>query len=112
MHTVKLKALYCHIPDESDLDEIYLKLNGNKIWPEKDKYKRLEFGETEVNLTINDVTKGDVLKIEIWDYDILSKDDHLGTFHLILDQFGGGFETEMRKTSGTKASYSLGWEFY
>lgn len=111
-HTVKLIHLLCHVPDESDLDEIYLKMNGEKIWPESQKFQRLNFGETEVNCSIPNIEKGDIIELEIWDYDTLSRDDKLGVFTLVCDQFGSGYETEMKKHGNTKASYSLGWEFF
>ena len=112
MHEVKLLTLHCHISDESDLDEVYLKFDGKKIWPVSGKYQKMDLGETVLNISITRVTKGAIVEIELWDYDILSKDDNLGSFHLNLDSFGGGFSTEMKKISKTQASYSLDWEFY
>jgi len=112
MHEVKLLALNCHISDESDLDEIYLMFKGRKLWPETEKYQRLDLGHTNLSISIPEVKKGEILEVEVWDYDVLSKNDKLGTFQLNLDQFGGGFKTEMKKFGKTQASYSLEWEFY
>jgi hypothetical protein len=111
MHALKLLRLHCHVPDETGFDEVYLKLNGDQIWPQTEKYLRLNIGETTLNLDIEDTTKGDIVEIELWDYDTFSKDDKLGTFPLHLDQFGS-FKSEMKKLSGTPASYSLEWEYY
>jgi len=111
MHSLKLLSLHCHVSDEADLDEVYLKLKDNRIWPESEKYQRLAIGESTLNVTIENTDKKDHLEIELWDYDTFSRDDLLGSFSLQLDQFGR-FKTEMKKLSGTIASYSLDWEYY
>lgn len=111
MHSLKLLSLHCHVPDEADLDEAYLKVKGVKIWPKSAKYQQLPFGETHLDVDINDLDRDDVLEIELWDHDSLSRDDNLGSFILHLDE-SGRFQTEIKKHSGSGASYSLNWEFY
>ena len=112
MPVLKLSNLHCHVSDESDLDEIYLKVKDERIWPPKEKYQRVNLGETSLDLSLDNVSKGDILEIELWDYDTLSRDDKLGSFSLHLDQLGSGFRTDLKRVSGTKASYSIDWEFY
>lgn len=111
MHSLKLLSLHCHVPDEADLDEVFLKNKGVKIWPKSAKYQQLPFGETILDLNIEDLEGSDTVEIELWDYDSLSRNDNLGSFILPLDQ-PGKFQTELKKQSGSGASYSLDWEYY
>ena len=111
MPTLKLISLYCHAPDEMDWDEVYLKMNGKKIWPASEKYQKLKLGETALEVNINDIDIEDMVKIELWDYDKLSRNDKLGSFSFRTDE-RGKFQTEMKKIPGVKASYSLEWEYY
>ena len=111
MPSLKLISLNCHVPDETNLDEVYLKMEGIKVWPLSEKYQQLPLGETLLNLSIDDISKDGTVEIELWDFDTLSRDDKLGSFVLHLDQ-SGKFQTEMKKHDGTGASYSLEWEYY
>ena len=111
MHTLKLLGLHCHVPDEADMDEVYLKMKGDKIWPISEKYQQLQLGETLLDISIEDLDQEDIVEIELWDHDSLSRDDNLGLFILHLDQ-SGRFQTEIKKQSGSRASYSLDWEYY
>jgi len=110
MHSIKLLTLHCHVSDEDGLDEVYLKYNKKKIWPEK--IKTLPLGETPLNISIEDPPKGESIEIELWDKDLVSADDKLGVFTLVLDQFGGGFVTVMTRINTNVASYELIWEYY
>lgn len=111
MHSLKLISLQCHVSDESDLDEIYLKHDGNKIWPQSEKYKRIDPGSVSLNVSIPDAQKDSILEIELWDYDTLSRNDKLGNFSLQLDEYGK-YQTELKRHGNTPASYSLEWEYY
>jgi len=95
MNTCKLLNILCHVPDERDLDEIYLAINKKKIWPKNKKYKQLEVGPTELNFDIKEVERGQTIEIQLWDYDLLSRNDFLGTFKLILDSPGGGLTQQI-----------------
>ena len=111
MPVCKILSLICRIPDEANLDEIYLKLNGKKIWPESKKYKSVKMGKTDLNFILKDVNHGDKIEIELWDYDFLSPNDFLGTFTFYLDDPGGPFTTELSKKDSQVASYSLEWKY-
>jgi Ca2+-dependent lipid-binding protein len=53
------------------------------------------------------------LKLELWEYDVTSKNDHLGTFQLDIQSLEAGKFTELliRDEKGAKrASYYLNWE--
>ena len=107
MHTCNILSLICRITDESDLDEIYLNLNGKKIWPESKKYKSVKMGKTDLNFILKDVNHGDKIEIELWDYDFISVNDFLGTFPFYLDESGGPCTTDLRQKNKQEAKYSL-----
>ena len=111
MPTCNLINIHCHVPDESDLDEVYLKYNGKKIWPSK-RYRQLKPGATPVETEIKDLEREGFMEIELWDYDFLSRNDLLGKFRMPLDQAGGPFTTDLTKEGNTSAAYTLEWEFH
>ncbi len=110
MQKIKLVSVQCMLPDEVDKDEMYLKFNGNKIWPEGHLYYRLDEGElAEVNLTL-EVEEGWV-EIELWDYDYMSRNDLLGSFGFKVDDTPGKYTNSMKLLEkDSTASYFLKWE--
>ncbi|MEQ9023410.1 MAG: hypothetical protein RLN82_11765 [Pseudomonadales bacterium] len=113
MPTLILSSIVCEIPEESDKDEIYLMLQGKKIWPQNKKYLKIDVDEMlPVGLKFNIKGPG-IMKLELWEYDVTSKNDHLGTFHLDFKNLDSGNFTELliRNEAGAeKASYYLNWE--
>ena len=78
MPTVTISSIICELPQETDKDEIYLVFKGKKIWPRDQKYQKID---TDENLPINIKLKLNGkgwLKLELWEYDLTSKNDHLG----------------------------------
>ncbi|MEM8894271.1 MAG: hypothetical protein AAGC88_06820 [Bacteroidota bacterium] len=111
-HTVKLLHLYCYANEELKEDEIFLKHNGKKIWPTDKKYAELKPGEkVEVNVEVHDVEEGENLTIEVWDWDLLSANDHLGSATMTVDGPGGPYLVDMRpSTAEETARYSIQWQ--
>jgi len=112
MPTLRLINLQCILNDESDLDEVYLKHDGEKVWPESSKYERIDNDSTvEVNTDL-EVKADSTVTIELWDYDLLSRNDHLGDFTMKVDQFSGGpYSAQLRrKETKSSASYILNWQ--
>ena len=67
MPKIKINSVQCITPDEIDKDEMYLKKDGKKIWPEGEMYHRVDTGDREiVNLEL-DVPNG-WNEIEVWDF--------------------------------------------
>jgi len=112
MHSIKLLTLNCHVSDEDSLDEVYLMYKDDRIWPQNKKFKTVPHGETPLNISIEDPPKGESIEIELWDRDLISSNDKLGVFTLVLDQFGGGYVADMKKIKSKVASYELSWEYY
>jgi len=111
MATIKLRNINCMVPDEIDKDEMFLKFKGKKIWPTDHKYFRIQSNEAADVQHTMDVQEGWV-EIELWDYDLTSFNDLLGTFRLKVDDHPGSYSaslTRNEKKSHT-ASYLLNWE--
>lgn len=111
MPTIKLIELQCILNDEIDKDEIYIKHNGKKIWP-SGIYNQVDSGETkEIGMDLK-VDEG-WLELELWDFDYMSRNDHLGTFKMMIDQEKGKFSTSLQKKDlKSTASYILNWELH
>jgi hypothetical protein len=113
MSTLRLLNLQCILNDESDFDEIFLKVNGKKVWPEGSKYHSVDNDSiTEIKLEL-EVKAGESVVIELWDYDLLSKNDHLGDFVMVMGNYSGGpYQAQLRrKEDRSSASYILHWQF-
>lgn len=109
-YSCRLLRLHCHLPDESNLDEIYFKLDGEKVWPENENFRRTEIGVNEINLNLGKFEEGSRLDLELWDYDVISRNDHLGIFKLQIDGLGGPYMTELTEKSNSRIKYTLEWE--
>jgi hypothetical protein len=113
MSTLRLLNLQCILNDESDLDEVYLKHEGKKVWPSGEKYHRIDNDSiAEIDLDLR-VSPGKSTTVELWDYDLLSRNDHLGDFIMKMGQFSGGpYQAQLgRKNDKSSASYILHWQF-
>lgn len=109
MPKIQLKSVKCTVPDESDKDEMYLKMNGEKIWPLQGRYHRLD-ADDQVDIALElDVPEG-WTEVELWDYDFISRNDLLGVFKFMVDQTRGEYSTSMQVLEkNSSASYILHW---
>ena len=108
MGKLKLKSITCYQPTETDKDEIFLKYRGEKIWPKSSKFMRIDANETlDINLSIDATTIW--MEIELWEYDYLSKNDHLGDFVFKSSDYPGEYTNELKVSDEfiDKAKYSL-----
>ncbi len=111
MPKIKIDAIICNVPDESDKDEIFLKIDGKKIWPAKSKFMKIGVDEVlDINLIEN--LEGDWIELELWEFDYTSRNDHLGSFHLDLTQGAGHYGTILSNNTevSEEADYMLNWE--
>ena len=110
MPKIKLSRIHCKLPDEIDKDEMYLKMNGEKIWPAGSIYYRVDTGDiVDLDVTL-DVKEG-WTEIELWDFDYLSRNDFLGKFRFKVDSKIGKYTNTMTLVEeNSSASYLLEWE--
>ncbi|UXP34090.1 hypothetical protein N6H18_09055 [Reichenbachiella agarivorans] len=110
MPTIKITKVQCSVPDEIDKDEMYLKHRGKKVWPVGNRYFRMDTGDKVLVDLLLDVESGWV-EVELWDFDYLSFNDHLGTFRFNVDAPKGEYSTTMDLLEkGSTASYIMHWE--
>ncbi len=111
MTKIRLIKIKCAVPDESDKDEMYLKYGDKQIWPTAHRFFRMDVDdEVKINLELQ-VALGWVA-IELWDFDYLSANDHLGTFNFKVDTEIGKYSCSMEPNTAKtrRASYYLEWE--
>lgn len=112
MPTIQLNHLKCILNDEIDKDEVFLKYKGKKLWP-PEIYRSVDNEEKkEIGITFAHENIDEPLVIELWDFDYLSPNDHLGTFTMKVDEKAGGpYQTSMvLHERNSTASYILNWE--
>ena len=63
-YKLKILNLKCYLSDEADGDEVYLKSNGQKIWPEEAKYIVPKEENTPIGLEFI-INKGDATASDI-----------------------------------------------
>ena len=113
MYTLILPRLHCYFVEEHEYDDVYLKYNGEKIWPKDKKCQPIMMDTTtELNIRINDISKNQEVVIELWDWDFLSPNDKLGKFTLVVEGDPGPFSADMiqNRKETEKAKYTLDWE--
>ena len=112
-YTLILSRIHCYFVEENEYDDVYLKYNGKKIWPEKKKQQPIMMdATTELGIEINNLDRHQEVAIELWDWDLISLNDKLGTFTMTVSADSGPFSTDMiRNLKETKkAKYTLDWE--
>lgn len=113
MPYLTISSIVCEVPEESDKDEIFLIQKGRKIWPKDKRYLKIDVDETlPVGLKLK-INKPGKLKLELWDFDLASKNDLLGVFELEITSLEAGGYTDLllrNEPDAKKASYFLNWE--
>ena len=108
IYKLKILALKCYLTDEQNGDEIYILMNGNKIWPVKEKYLTVTDETTAIDLSF-EINKGDLLKFELWDFDLLSRNDLLGILTVEANAHGH-YVNDFEKAGNDSSKYALEWE--
>jgi len=107
-YRVNLLSLDCLIPNETGLDEIFLKWKGNKIWPESARFQKVQIGSQSLRVALGLVPADEKICIELWDHDTFTPNDRLGDFVLLPDKLGT-YSTELTSKNGSQV-YTLLWE--
>jgi len=109
--SIRINTIHCYMHEETDGDEVFLKLNGKKIWPEGEKYFEMKEQTQAVNLVVHDLPVNQMAELEIWDYDFLSPNDLLGKIKMMIDKPGGPYTSDMQLTDEKQmARYAIVWE--
>lgn len=113
--TIVLLRLHCYFVEETGYDDVFLKFQGKKIWPQNKKQQPVMMDSTtELNLEIKNISRYSNMEVELWDWDLLSPNDKLGVFRMNVDGSPGPFSTDMVQNlkETRKAKYTLDWEVY
>lgn len=107
MPKIRLLSIKCNVPDEVDMDEMYLQYRGEKFWPVDEPYYRMDVDDLAVINHVLDVKSG-WNDIELWDHDFVTANDHLGNFRINVEdagQYSSSLEVNIDETE--TASYYL-----
>jgi len=108
---IKINSIHCYAYEESNGDEVFLKLNGKKIWPEAEKYHQMKDQSAEVNVMVLNLKTNEFIEVEVWDYDFWSPNDLMGKIRMLIDKPGGPYTTDMQLAEANQmARYSIVWE--
>ena len=109
--TLRLRQLFCYFYEESDGDEVFLKINGKKVWPVDKRWHHMKDETVELNLEIPGFQVNDKFDLEVWDFDYLSPNDYMGKMTMLMDKPGGPYTTDMQLADPDQiARYSVTWE--
>jgi hypothetical protein len=111
-YTVRLSRLHCYFVEENQYDDVFLKYKGKKIWPKDKKQQPVMMDTTtDLDIEISGIARNETVKIDLWDWDLLSPNDKLGSFHLVVEGDFGSFSTDMIQNlkETKKAKYTLDW---
>jgi hypothetical protein len=106
---LRLRSLVAYLQSESNGDEIYIKYKDKKIAPVDTKFYKMPQGPLELNIEIELDKSDEWVELELWDYDVLSPNDFLGNFKLMVDELSEDFTAELIRTEDPKARYVLNW---
>ena len=110
---LKLSRLHCYFVEENEYDDVYLKYQGEKIWPLDKKQQPIKMDTTtELDIEITDISGNKQVEIELWDWDFFTSDDKLGKFTLNVESESGECSTDMELNAKetSKAKYTLDWQ--
>jgi hypothetical protein len=106
----QLQNLICHHCDERDGDELFLKFNGSKIWPENKKFvSATDNCIIPINLKLP-VKPLEKVTLQLWDYDLLSN-DLLGEFNFVPDG-EGQFTCDLKNPGSSEHKFTLQFSVY
>jgi hypothetical protein len=101
--------------EEDGFDDIYLKFNGKKFWPINGKKMGIAADTvTTLDIKLGEFSPGEPIKIELWDWDLLSADDFYGDFSFVFEGDEGSFSTDLQQNTRKtrRARYRLEWEAF
>ncbi|NJN28149.1 MAG: hypothetical protein HC819_20340 [Cyclobacteriaceae bacterium] len=66
----------------------------------------------DLDVEIKGIVRNQEVVIELWDWDLISPNDKLGTFTMVVQGDNGPFSTDMvqNKKETKKAKYTIDWD--
>ena len=111
IYNVRVLKLNCYRQNEADGDEVFIKYQNKKVWPLDSKYQKLSEGSAKLNFDVLGIERDSIVTLELWDYDLFTPNDKLGSFSMLVNERGGPFTTDMKRDKGSDDSkYSIEWE--
>ena len=115
---INLLSLNCHLPiGTQELDQVYLKYNGRRIYPKKGaKYERFSKSHgvkiKDVSLEFSSKNEVETITIELWYRKNLIQNALAGRFFLMLNISEIGFSATqlIRSSQQEESHYLLHWE--
>lgn len=105
----RLVALKCYISSDRRGDEVFMKANNKKIWPQRSFEKIRSAEQSILDLDVQPDHEG-IVKIELWEKDFFTS-DFLGYFRFIPDGSKGEYTTDLRvEGKGEPHRYALTWK--
>lgn len=109
--SVRIINIHCYFYEEDDGDEVFLVINGEKVWPANEKWYRMKAESLTVDHVIDGFKVNERIELEVWDYDYLSPNDYMGKISMLIDKPGGPYTTDMQLADPKQiARYSITWE--
>lgn len=110
-YKLNLSTLIKYLDEEHDGDELYLKVDGKRIFPYDKKFFKMSSEALLLDLKFPVEELGKWIKIELWEYNFVFSDVLLGSFQLFMDKYSENetFIADLHVVRGTKAKYSLTW---
>ncbi|HEU5147584.1 MAG TPA: hypothetical protein VFT90_12750 [Chryseosolibacter sp.] len=107
---LRLDSIIAYMQTELDGDEIFIKYKNEKVAPADAKFVRMKHHEpVPLDAEIELSEDNQWVELELWDYDLLSPNDALGTFRFLVDEVAENFSSELRREDGSEARYVLNW---
>ncbi len=108
---LRLQSLVSFLQSEKNGDEVFLKFNGKKIAPKKEKYYEMTNDPLPLNIEMEVPATGKWVELELWEYDPFLPNTRLGHFKLFVDdQHSDTFTAELSREKDSTAKYVLNWE--
>jgi hypothetical protein len=106
----RILSIFAYHQTETNGDEIFLKVDGKKVWPTNKRFVELPSGYLSVNSEIPIANPGDVMELKLVEFDPILPNKEIGIFPIETVEIGGPYTTDLKLQGSSYAKYSLTWE--
>ena len=106
---LRLESIVAYLQTEGDGDEIFIKFKDEKIVPPDARFLKMSKEPVLLNVEVELAPDEKWVELELWDYDLLTPNDNLGTFKLLVEGAAENFTAELRRDKDAEARYVLNW---